>query len=138
MEGVTTDGPSTVTTMATLDLQPETIRCLWQGCFTEFKDGTHDEVWNDHIRLAHLEQQDQHGRPLPGAPECQWDGCGKRFRQSQGAVKHMAIHVQDIPRQCPLGCGKKFRAGKLTKTRHLKHCPLRGTTAARGQVSSVE
>lgn len=127
MEEIATEDPST----STLAPQPERVRCLWQGCCTGFEVGTHYDVWKDHIRLAHLEQQNEGNSRLSRATKCQWDGCGKSFRQSQGVVKHMSTHLQAIRRPCPLGCGKSFRAERFTIARHLRCCPLRGTRSTR-------
>ena len=132
MEEVSANDPSTTTAASAPAPRPERVPCLWQGCCAGFEVGTHYDVWKDHIRSAHTEQENESGNRSSRATECQWDGCGKRFRQSQGVIKHMATHLHAIRRPCPLGCGKSFRAEQFTISRHLRCCPLRETSSTRG------
>ncbi|KAF9645011.1 hypothetical protein BDM02DRAFT_3120917, partial [Thelephora ganbajun] len=127
MEEIAPSNPSTTAATTTSEL----VRCLWQDCCAEFEVGTHYDVWKDHIKSAHVELQEEDGSRRLKVTKCRWNGCGKTFKQPQGVVKHMATHLRDIRRPCPLGCGKSFRAEEFTVTRHLRCCPLRRMRSTR-------
>lgn len=95
MEGTTPgDDPSTTTTTLPPVSQRRKMRCLWQGCRAEFEAGTRYDVWKDHIKSVHTEQENEGGSRPPRAIKCHWDGCGRNFKR-QGIMKHMTTHFRD-------------------------------------------
>ncbi|KAF9779777.1 hypothetical protein BJ322DRAFT_339570 [Thelephora terrestris] len=72
--------------------------CLWEGCCAAYKDGANYSVWREHIKSAHLEQQEQGGtrRSRTFKIKCRWDGCCETFRQPQGFARHMQRHLSEL------------------------------------------
>ena len=103
--------------------QPERDSCLWKGCSTEFNVGTPYDTWEKHIESAHVE----HGRGrLPKVTTCQWGTCSKGFRNDQGILPHVRIHLRQIESPCPLGCGKSLSLDDSAVAKHMKRYHFRG------------
>ena len=73
------------------------VTCLWEGCRAALLKGTSYDVWKEHIKSAHLQQQEKGGtrRSRTTKIKCQWDGCCETFKQPQGFAKHIKKHLSD-------------------------------------------
>ena len=94
MEETSPGNPPTTATASALTRQLGMVRCLWEDCCAEFEVGTSYEVWKEHVKSAHVEQQNEGGSRFPRMIRCRWGTCVRSFKQAQGAGRHMAKHLQ--------------------------------------------
>ncbi|KAF1767581.1 hypothetical protein GCK72_007540 [Caenorhabditis remanei] len=87
------------------------LRCLWntdgQQCQEVFSNS---EDLGFHVREEHAE-----GRQI-----CQWDNCGKEFKQKYRLVNHLPVHTREKAFQCDT-CAKLFARAENLKIHKRTH-----------------
>ncbi|EFP09811.1 hypothetical protein CRE_21306 [Caenorhabditis remanei] len=87
------------------------LRCLWntdrQQCQKVFSNS---ENLGFHVREEHAE-----GRKI-----CQWDNCGKEFKQKYRLVNHLPVHTGEKAFQCDT-CAKLFARAENLKIHKRTH-----------------
>jgi len=119
MEEATPGDSSTTATTSSPVPQLENIRCLWQGCRTEFEPTIDHGILKDHL-VAHAELRDGNRSERLDRFKCRWNGCNQDPRKSK-IISHMSNHALKIQRPCPYGCGKTFKG----LAQHMKCCPMK-------------
>lgn len=119
MEEAASEDPSTTTTTSSPVPQLENIRCLWQGCRTEFEPTIGHVILNCHL-VAHAEPRYGNRSEQLDRFKCRWYGCNQDPLKSQ-IMSHMSIHALNILRPCPHGCGKSFK----DLVQHMMRCPMK-------------
>ena len=83
-----TPGNTTTTTTPSPASRPAKTRCCWEGCKVEFGAWAYESVWANHIRSAHLGQEEEGRGRRSKMINCGWDGCDRKMKPER-IVEHI-------------------------------------------------
>ena len=88
MEETTPVNTSTTPTAPSSVSRRARAHCLWDGCQAEFGRWAYESIWENHIRSAHVKQENEGGNRRSKMINCEWDGCTRKMRP-QHIVEHI-------------------------------------------------